>query len=139
MADAMDEMFDSMEEEAANKAKHGNSDKCLDRLSGSFARVLHVVPAKGNIRLSRLISKPQSVEALQDIISAVSDVGGLIIAPLRVLNSGRGVRWIACIERPIRVPRDCVVVTVALGGKLIRVVPEQNFIDFWSDDDNSHE
>jgi len=133
LADPIAELFEAIEHEANSKAKESNADKCLKRLDRYFSRFLTIVPAKGNIQLYRLISKPQSIEALQDILSAGSGDTGLVIAPIRVLRSGRGARWIACLEPPKKYPVDCIVITVAMGGKLIRIVPEQTFIDLWGD------
>jgi hypothetical protein len=133
MADAIDLLTGQIMETWENGARSANAEKASKRLAPCFATPLQVIPARGTATLAKLVARPQSIEALQDLLSTPQD-GGLLAAPVRVTGSGRGANWVACLVAPKRTPRDgCVVITVALGGHLVRLVPEKDFVKYWGD------
>ena len=133
--DAMEAMFAEAQEKLEAHAKENNAHKCVDRIQKYFSRQLVPVPAKGNYTLFTVIARTHMIEAVMSM-AALSSGEGLAVAPIRIIKSGHGVRWIACCEAPARYPGDgCIVVTVSIGDKLVRIVPEDQFIKYWGDTD----
>lgn len=128
------DLFDELVEKAVETSRRGNADKCLQRLGRYFSRPLWPVPSKGNNRLQQVVAKPLSVDAVQGLVAADPEGNALAVAPLRVIGCGRGVRWVGCCEAPHRSPDNgCLVMSVCTGGRIVRLVPEKDFIKYWGD------